>query len=605
MFNLLNEMLKLEKVFSTEDLLEGIASVRRNYLETNKISQQEFEDIKNADPTEQKKYMDWIAKMYTTEKTPIDELKDLVGEFHEAAEKNKIENKDINQYKSFDDLDTAVGQASHKETRAEAKARKKLGYDREAGKADLIKPEAIPEPEGEPDEHATKVEHVNKGDGRGAVILRECDYFKVISTFSHESLSYYGDRASWCVAQEDPEHYVSHGRQGDYFYVIEVLQNIVLPNRYQPGDTLLLDDWSEAWDDGNETKYFEFADAGEYFTIQCNQGEVVNIWDDGDDIIKDVYAKTWMAITEMTDEIEPHQPYEIEEELNDLDEDNLTRISEENYEASFETVENKLKEVLEVELDYEGAAYRWFTDGTDAFIPLYDYNVEDFVIYMLEAEDESDIKEITQEYLEQESENGSWYSDEGEIDINGLSSMEATLVETGRLLPWTHSKETIRDFLMQSKILSDVLGNITLEKATEYANSLNDYFEAHGSKVDEEANMRITGGEIESIISGSGIVDTVMQVEQLMDAVNKSGFGATEEDEPRQKLTNALANSKYSDYDKNQLKHMDKDELLVAAREAFDKYKEDHSSRIDAPGQMKMDFAERRRLQGIVTYLNS
>jgi len=82
-----------------ESICEGIASVRKNYLETEKISQEVFDAIEDADPTKQKKYMDWMASQVVNLDDPKGEgavqwiqnvLKLLVQKFNLALEKNQI-----------------------------------------------------------------------------------------------------------------------------------------------------------------------------------------------------------------------------------------------------------------------------------------------------------------------------------------------------------------------------------------------------------------------------------------------------------------------------------------------------------------------------------
>jgi hypothetical protein len=88
-------------------ILENLKQAK-SYLTTDKISQEDLTNIVNADPTPQKKYVGWMAKIFIQDKTDIDDLRNTVEEFNTFLNKGKTKTKDINTFKSFKDLKSEI-----------------------------------------------------------------------------------------------------------------------------------------------------------------------------------------------------------------------------------------------------------------------------------------------------------------------------------------------------------------------------------------------------------------------------------------------------------------------------------------------------------------
>jgi len=98
----------------------GIQIIVRSYIEVMPDEALETtHDIvetfaETFDPTPNNKYLDWISRMYATQKNPGDNfyiedyemVADVLSAFHKY--KKRLDNKDINQYKSFTELKQAV-----------------------------------------------------------------------------------------------------------------------------------------------------------------------------------------------------------------------------------------------------------------------------------------------------------------------------------------------------------------------------------------------------------------------------------------------------------------------------------------------------------------
>jgi esterase/lipase superfamily enzyme len=90
------------------DLIKENAKQAKGYLDQGKISKEDLDSLLNADPTKQKKYVGWMAKMWIAEKPDFDDLRNTIEEYDTLLNKGKIKTKDINQFKSFKDLHSEV-----------------------------------------------------------------------------------------------------------------------------------------------------------------------------------------------------------------------------------------------------------------------------------------------------------------------------------------------------------------------------------------------------------------------------------------------------------------------------------------------------------------
>ncbi len=74
------------------------------YVKKGLLSQEEFNKIKNILNNETRKYFDFLLKAYINGYKNIPQMKNIIEEFHVFATKGKTKYKDINQYKTFDEL---------------------------------------------------------------------------------------------------------------------------------------------------------------------------------------------------------------------------------------------------------------------------------------------------------------------------------------------------------------------------------------------------------------------------------------------------------------------------------------------------------------------
>ena len=104
--NLLTENKKLK--YSNKNYILENLKLAKQYLDQGKLSKADLEKLVASDPTPQKKYVGWMAKIWMTEKPDLDDLRNTVEEFNVFLNKGKTKTKDINQFKSFKDLHSEV-----------------------------------------------------------------------------------------------------------------------------------------------------------------------------------------------------------------------------------------------------------------------------------------------------------------------------------------------------------------------------------------------------------------------------------------------------------------------------------------------------------------
>jgi hypothetical protein len=90
-------------------VLENLKQAKQ-YMDSGKLSKEDFEAISKADPTPQKKFAGWMAKIWIKDKPDMNDLRNKVEEFNTLLNRGKTKTKDINSFKNFDDLKNEVDQ---------------------------------------------------------------------------------------------------------------------------------------------------------------------------------------------------------------------------------------------------------------------------------------------------------------------------------------------------------------------------------------------------------------------------------------------------------------------------------------------------------------
>jgi hypothetical protein len=109
-------MFKKMKLKHTPLILENKSNILENvkqakqYVQAGKLSEDDLKKIIEIDPTPTRKFVGWLAKIWITEKPDIDDLRNTIEEYNTFLEKGKVKTKDINQFKSFNELYSEVDQ---------------------------------------------------------------------------------------------------------------------------------------------------------------------------------------------------------------------------------------------------------------------------------------------------------------------------------------------------------------------------------------------------------------------------------------------------------------------------------------------------------------
>jgi hypothetical protein len=158
-----------------DDVSEGVASAKVAYVDTRKISPSQFKKLVEVDKTQNKKYIDWLSKVFVAGNRNFDQL-GVVNRFEELLNKNKIpvDKRDIGRYKSPEEVYDVVKHFEATSTKGEV-------------------------------EREIKSEEAD--------VVFENDKAKVVRPKTARSSCIYGANTKWCTASTDYDNYFN-----DYYY---------------------------------------------------------------------------------------------------------------------------------------------------------------------------------------------------------------------------------------------------------------------------------------------------------------------------------------------------------------------------------------------------
>lgn len=165
-------------------ILENVKQAKQ-YVDSNKLSQDELKTLIEIDPTPTRKFVGWMAKQWVNKTvTDIDDLRNTIEEYNVFLEKGKTKTKDIYQFKSFQDLQSEVDQINKS---GEGISNKDLesDYDTVIDNSDLL----IMSPH---------THEASRKLGLSAFAFRDCEGG--------------GKDSSWCTTYKAPDHF------NDYYY---------------------------------------------------------------------------------------------------------------------------------------------------------------------------------------------------------------------------------------------------------------------------------------------------------------------------------------------------------------------------------------------------
>jgi hypothetical protein len=172
-------ILKKNKSFILENVKQA-----KQYVNQNKLSQGDLIKLIEIDPTPTRKFVGWMAKQWINKTvTDIDNLRNTIEEYNTFLNKGKTKIKDINQFKTFEDLSKEITNLNNS---GEAISNKDLESDYETiiDNQDLL----IMSPH---------THEASRKLGLSYFAFRDCKE---------------GKDSSWCTTYKAPDHF------NDYYY---------------------------------------------------------------------------------------------------------------------------------------------------------------------------------------------------------------------------------------------------------------------------------------------------------------------------------------------------------------------------------------------------
>jgi hypothetical protein len=106
---------KVKRLVESCFIFENI-KLAKQLVQQGKLSEEELQKLVSIDPTPNKKYVGWLAKVWIAEKPSIDDMRNKIEEFNTLLNKGKTKTKDIFTFKTFQDLVTEVDEINERGT---------------------------------------------------------------------------------------------------------------------------------------------------------------------------------------------------------------------------------------------------------------------------------------------------------------------------------------------------------------------------------------------------------------------------------------------------------------------------------------------------------
>ena len=246
------------KIFENRYLLEDIAAVKKYYPN---IDDATFMQLIALDPTYRDgsnslgKYGKWILNLYNKGIIPeddFDEITSLLNQF--TIYRNRIANKDLNAYKTLDELSSALAEVVDDDSMLSDRQKLRFRKNVKAGRVSIAAEDDYD-------------------------VVFEDDQYIVYVPNTHEASMKLGKGTQWCTAHENPDWYERYTRNGGKLYIIK---NKRSGNRWQYSDSTgaFLDETDSKFDieelvrtDAEFTKFkkflyglfgYKFNDSGEF-----------------------------------------------------------------------------------------------------------------------------------------------------------------------------------------------------------------------------------------------------------------------------------------------------------------------------------------------------
>ena len=180
---------------------ESLSTARERFLNTGKVSQEEFEEALSYDSSKTKKYLEKILDLYVKEREvngkPMKEIGNTIEKFNELVQRNKISNSDVNYFKDYKSLKNEVENSEVGEVENEAEYLKEGDFDVIVDNKDLL----------------------------------------VVRPYSHEASKKWGD-TNWCTTSTNDTNWKNYTLEWDVnlFYIMVKNKSLILDWYYNQHD---------------------------------------------------------------------------------------------------------------------------------------------------------------------------------------------------------------------------------------------------------------------------------------------------------------------------------------------------------------------------------
>jgi len=165
----------------TSSLFEGWKDVYKQFVETDKVPEDIFQQFRKEDPSKTNKYLLWMCKQYELNPERSRHIIDVVKLFDQQVQRKVLTGEAADIYKyNLDSADEAAQQVSKKKTKTQVKRE--------------IKSESI--------------------------IVDETDDYLIVVPESHAASCFYGANTKWCTSGRTTSYWEKYWKENAKIYII-------------------------------------------------------------------------------------------------------------------------------------------------------------------------------------------------------------------------------------------------------------------------------------------------------------------------------------------------------------------------------------------------
>jgi hypothetical protein len=171
----------LLKSSSEQPLFEGWKDTYAQFVDTKKVPESVFNEFRTEDPSETKKYLQWMCKQYTVNPDRERHIIDVVKLFDQQVQRRILAGDKADIYKlDLESADQAAQQTSTKQTKGEVKREQKSE----------------------------------------STIVDETDNYLIVVPESHGASCFYGANTKWCISGKTAVYWKAYYKAGIKIYIV-------------------------------------------------------------------------------------------------------------------------------------------------------------------------------------------------------------------------------------------------------------------------------------------------------------------------------------------------------------------------------------------------